>query len=277
MEELQEAIVYLCASEAALMSKDTALSKIRDVQLWRGVLAAKKFHPQTELSNMVWSTNVAHFIKLYPDDIDRDCFYQLTDKYSLPIISADAALVILEQEHRICANIESAEKDKDSVCLHQRCVYSLVDSETGDWKVSHPHPLLEAKIGNIPRSMLESLLLHTIGDREKPIRCRDSVIVTGAGVESVNGVYTRTGLHDGCPMFTRSGTYKGDKVLFRIFKYDDQFFISGGEEDWSIESNEDIDFYATISSEEEQLPPDNGWYRSSHGELPFPTFKFIYA
>ena len=281
MEELQEAIVYECASNPALMSKDTELSNYPDVQFWCRVLTAKKFLSPTELSNKLWSINVGHFIELHAEIVDREIFCQLTHQDSLPIISADVALVLMEQQRQRVEDIEEG-RDNESTCLQQRCTDSLINIETGVWKIKNPHTLLEGRIGNIPRTVLESLLLLSAMNVEKKSNiCYDRILVSGAGSKFVNGVYTRSGLHKGCPIFTRSGTYEGDNGLFYIYKSalhksaNAYWRITFTQEGVRLGENRELLFYATRNSGGDKLPPVNGW-QSTVGRFPLPTFEFVF-
>ena len=276
MEELQEAIVYVCACEPALMSKDTELSKIPDIQFWSLVSAAKKSHPQNKSSNKLWSINICNFIVLHSDIVDHKIFCKLTHKDSLPIISANVALVLMEQQHQRVEDIEGG-RDTESKCLEQHCVDSLIDIETGVWKIKNPHTLLEGRTGNIPRTVLESLLLlSAMDDKEQPIIRRDSVTVSGAGSEFVNGVYTISGLHEDCPMFIRSGTYKGRNGLFYIYHYHSGYwYISFIREGRTLGNSREIELYETQSSG--RLSTDNSWWKAATGEEPSPTLEFVHA
>mmetsp|Transcript_21158 Transcript_21158/g.23731 ORF Transcript_21158/g.23731 Transcript_21158/m.23731 type:complete len:636 (+) Transcript_21158:119-2026(+) len=280
MDDLQEAIVYACANNPTLMWKDTALSKILDVQFWYRVLAARKCYPQTELSNKLWSVNVANFIELISGIMDREglglVFHKLTHKSSLPIISAKAAIMLIEQEQQLCVyekvDVEKENRDKNFACLQQRCIDAFIDSKTREWKISHPRTLLE---GILPRSVLESMLLYTIHGRKKPIKCHDFIEVTGAGIACVNGVYTKTGLHKEYPLFTKSGTHKGREDWVYIYKYGNGlFYISLVPNGVDVGIGEGIDFYVSVNDE---LPvgTDGSWERCKKGCAPYPTLQFV--
>lgn len=281
MESLQEAIVYKCASQPTLMSKDTALSKIPDKQFWLSVFAAKKYQVQTELSNKLWSLNAVHFIELHSKIISPENFLELTQKDSLPIVSAKAAIILMEQEQRLLCVHEEVENNIDEkhlTCLQQRCIDSLVDNETGDWKVSSPRTLLQGKLRNLNPFVLETLMLQLIDDRKQPNKCSDYIEILGAGTECVNGIYIKSGLRAGCPMYTRKGAYNGENVLFHIYRYDDEYdeneYYISIIKNPVVESTPDFHFYLSPHTEVEGIP-DDGWVTYGEGQDPVPILRFV--
>lgn len=279
MEELQEAIVYECAGKPRLMmSKEHCTSlDVLDKEFWCRVWDSRKFHTPTELSTTLWSISVAHFIELhYSNIVDRERFYELTCLSSLPFISAEVAVFLIEEEQRMCtvANEETAQKkdeDKKLTCLQQRCIDSLIDSDTGNWKIPKPRSLLQAKIQNLPPIVLGSMLLCTMNEKEMPTGT-DSIRVSGAGSEVANGVYIKSGLHNGHPKFSKAGLYKGSNALFHLYRYNDgQFYISTIPEGDELNSNEGTDLYVSTNLEG-HFSLGMSWSIYA-GDEPSPTFQ----
>ena len=142
MEELQEAIVYECAGNPRLImpKNDIAIYLVPmdgDKQFWCRVLDARKFHLPTERSSKLWSINVGHFIRLhYSNIVDRERFYELTCKNSLPSVSAYVAIFLIEQEQQMFAEAENEEitpkkdDDKNHTSFPKRMIGSPIDSNT---------------------------------------------------------------------------------------------------------------------------------------------------
>jgi len=316
MEELQEAIVYECAGKPRLMmSKERCTSlDVLDKEFWCRVWDSRKFHTPTELSTKLWSISVAQFIELHYSNIavatpvltgglppaggvvssgttggkvtavsveepDLGSFYELTCLSSLPFISAEVAVFLIEEEQRMCtaANEETAQKkddDKKLTCLQQRCIDSLIDSDTGNWKIPKPRSLLQAKIQNLPPIVLGSMLLCTMNTKEMPTGT-DSIRVSGAGSEVVNGVYMKSGLQNGDPIFTKVGLYEGSNALFHLYRFHDGFFyISTIPEGSVLNTTEDIDLYMSTNADE-RFSLGMSWETLHEGEVPSPTFQFV--
>jgi len=164
MEDLLKAIAYACAYRPGLISKDTALSKIADIQFWCRIFAARKkkkysSDDKAESISELWSVNVAHFFELNSDIVDVESFEILTESISLPNISAEAAVILMEQEQKLFLGAVKVNGD-DLTSLQQRCIDSLVDSKTGTWNVSNPRTLLQGKLRKLQPSVLESLMLR---------------------------------------------------------------------------------------------------------------------
>jgi len=195
----------------------------------------------------------------------------LTNKGSLPIISAEAAVILMEHEQRLCIDSESTDRNNESTCLQNRCIDSLVDGKTGCWKVTNPIELLQKKLQGMPRSVLESLLLRKMNDIKQP-----SIRVSGAGCDFVNGIYTISGLHEGYPMFTKSVPYKGKHGLFCIYTNGSpgHFWISLVPEGGILDGDEK-DFYVSINRRNE-WPQEDDWEVSNFGQRPTPTVRFVY-
>jgi len=282
MEELQEAIVYECAGKPRLMmSKEHCTSlDVLDKEFWCRVWDARKFHTPTELSTKLWSISVAHFIELhYSNIVDLERFFELTCLSSLPFVSAEVAVFLIEEEQRMrtAANEETAQKkddDKKLTCLQQRCIDSLIDSDTGNWKIPKPRSLLQAKIQNLPPIVLGSMLLCTMNTKEMPTGT-DSIRVSGAGSEVVNGVYMKSGLQNGDPIFTKVGLFEGSNVLFHLYRFEDgHFYITVLPEGSVLNTTEDINLYMS-TNEEEDFSLGMSWETLHEGEVPSPTFQFV--
>ena len=277
MEDLLNAIVYACAYRPKLMSKDTHMSTIPDIQFWCRVFAARKKtdyvkHDKVVSNSKLWSTNVAHFIEINTAIVDIDSFKTLTESNSLPNISAEAAVILMEQEQKL--SLAEVKNEVDGLtCLQKRCTDALFDKETSNWQVSNARVLLQGKLQKLQPSVLESLLLRIVDyNKGCPQRCPDYIKVSGAGTESVNGVYFNSGfLYEGRRMFTRRGIYNGGEQLFALFGFDtSRFFLAMISEDCLPLKH----FYWVECSDE--LPPENGWSHHS-GVAPLPSLQYGFA
>ncbi|OEU17644.1 hypothetical protein FRACYDRAFT_238069 [Fragilariopsis cylindrus CCMP1102] len=275
MEDLLNAIVYACASRPKLMSKDTHMSTIPDIQFWCRVFAARKKtdyvkHDKVVSNSELWSTHVAHFIEINTAIVDIDSFKILTESNSLPNISAEAAVILMEQEHKLSLD-EVKNEDDGLTCLQKRCTDALFDKETSNWQVSNARVLLQGKLQKLQPSVLESLLLRIVDyNKGCPQRCPDYIKASGAGIESVNGVYFNSGfLYEGRRMFTRRGIYNGGEQLFSLFRFDTSHFVI------SLVSNDcrPLEYFYWVESSDE-FPPENGWSLYSNGVAPSPSLQY---
>jgi ubiquitin carboxyl-terminal hydrolase 9/24 len=108
-----------------------------------------------------------------------------------------------------------------------------------------------------------------------------SIVISGAGVEFVNGSYAKDGSCDGVLKYSKTGQFRGGNAIFSIFKCD----VSNNTKHWYISivppdthpgSSSDIDFYsAPVTPDCQDLPPLSGWVKANEGEDPAPNLKFV--
>ena len=166
---------------------------------------------------------------------------------------------------------EVKNEDDGLTCLQKRCTDALFDKETSNWRVSNARVLLQGKLRKLQPSVLESLLLRIVDyNKGCPQRCPDYIKVSGAGTESVNGVYFNSGfLYDGRRMFTRRGIFNEGEQLFSLSRYDTgRFFLSMISEDYRPLTV----LYVAVCSDE--FPPENGWSLYSNGVAPSPSLQY---
>ena len=142
----------------------------------------------------------------------------------------------------------------------------------GGWKktkvASRHDPLIGIVITNVLPFLTSDDYKIASLRADYPWKTISSLIVSNAGSEDVNGIYTnhRGKMHNGAPVFTKPGTYEGDDVTYRIYNrlldpYDYVWYISISSSD---RPNGGIDFYrlqfvAGDSEDFEQIPPTKGW------------------
>jgi len=106
---------------------------------------------------------------------------------------------------------------------------------------------------------------------------REQVLVQGAGLEIVNGEYSRTTMFDGVGKYAKLGIWQDQSHEFSLFRCN----TSNNTKHWYISivphgvqpgTSTDIDFYsAPVSSEDPDFPPSHGWTTSSEGKASTPT------
>ncbi len=110
-----------------------------------------------------------------------------------------------------------------------------------------------------------------------------SVLVRGAGMAEVNGVYTSTRKFDGVPKFSKLGMYNSEQREFSLFRcvLSDQtrrWYISVIPPNMKPGTNKDIDFYfCPATGMENETPHEGNWEPSSKdsGLSPAPTVEWI--
>ena len=175
------------------------LSKMPNtLHCWLPVWPARTNYPNETVSTIKeCSVNVAHFINLHFDIIDKESFRDFTKIDSLPIISAEVVVMLMEQEQRLCLD-EINDSDGDGLtCIQHLCIGALYDRETREWQVSNANALqLQEELRKLHPTGLESLLLRALEPKnstqgENP----KSISVSGARYESANGSYVHSGCH----------------------------------------------------------------------------------
>ena len=278
LEDVQKAIVATCAGRPTVLSKDTALSKMPyALQFWRLVWSARTKHSNESVSTTKeWSVNLAHFIELHFNIIDEEIFCEFTKIDSLLIVSPEAAVILMEQEQRLCTSEINDSDGGDLTCLQQRCTEALYDRKTGEWQVSNDNALMQGKLRNLSPTVLESLLLRAM-ESKKP-RDELCIEVCGAGVESANGVYVHSGSHDGKPFFTRRGTYNGEGRTYALYSFaSNRYYISVIPEGEEVGTPFGTVFYAVYAPKLTLLPLLSGWLAPENDNAPAPTLRLKYA
>ena len=111
-------------------------------------------------------------------------------------------------------------------------------------------------------------------------RYRDEkVIVQGAGLDVINGLYVRDGFFEGAGKYAKKGIWKGVEETFSLFRCN----VSNNTKHWYISivpvgvqpgTNTDIDFYsAPVSTQAADYPPGQGWTKANEGVPPSPVVE----
>lgn len=291
LEDLQRAIVHVCSKEPQLLAKDCRLADMPDIEFWSRLWEARKIHPdQNSLSNPIvrlWSENLANFFDKHTDIADLDTFRKLTHIDSLPIVSPEVAILLMQQEHRLClehiqANVylvNKSDKEDALTCLQSRCIEALYNSKTRGWQISTPPDVIRGKLRKLPSIVLESILLKTM-EYERAGQRFPMPVVSGAGSDFVNGVYKMSGWFKNAMKFTRWGIYEGNPREFTLYRYEGEWWISIIPEHHDEPGDcDDIDFYSfdkldQEANSESPLPPATGW-TTCCGESPAPTVHLL--
>ena len=109
-----------------------------------------------------------------------------------------------------------------------------------------------------------------------------AVVVKGAGMSEVNGVYTSSERFDRVPKYTKTGLYKNQQTEFTLFRC----ILSDQSRRWYISiippnqkpgTNKDIDFYyARATGSFDERPNDRYWEPNTKdsGMAPAPTVEY---
>jgi len=106
------------------------------------------------------------------------------------------------------------------------------------------------------------------------------VIVSGAGVKAINGIYTRSGSFDGVAKYQKNGIWKDKEETFSLFrcKLSDQskrWYISIVPKNIQPGTNKDLDFYSAQGRNEfSEYPPEKWMTAMGEGIDPPPTLTW---
>eukprot|EP00536_Pseudo-nitzschia_multiseries_P009546 jgi/Psemu1/201019/e_gw1.269.6.1 len=290
LDDLQDAILHICSKEPQLMTKDCAFSDIPNIDLWCRLWDARKMQldvkSQSKSTVRKWSQNLAYFFEKHPSLVTFERFCTLTHTESLPNIAANVAILLMEQEQRVyleaiknnayLVNINNAEESL--TCLQTRCIQAMYNTRNGGWQFSIHSNLLRGKLRNLPPIVTESILLKTI-EFERSGQNFAHPVVSGAGSNFVNGVYTMSGWFRNALKFSKRCMYEGKSRELVIHRYEGEWWISLiPEESEEPGNDEDIDIYRVSPSnewdEEFPLPPLRGW-SVARGALPIPQVRLL--
>jgi len=268
MEDLQKVVASTCIDRPNTMSKNSELVKMPNaIEFWRLVwLERNNSDPSRSGAKTAnWSDNLAHLIETYfdeiDDEIDRELFCFFTQSAFLPVVTPDAAFILMDQEHRLGLTvIQQSDGSNDLTCLQNHCTDALLGSLRNSISV-------ERKLRKLQPIVLRSLLSRMIYQENRVPRYMH---VHGAPFSSVDGKYINKGYHQKKPYFKRFGCYDGEIRTFALFFYKDgRFYISvipkgEGKKPGTLE---DVDLYDTPPSKEVLFPPKNGWRVSRHNTI----------
>ena len=270
-KDLKDAVVHSTAQRPDVMKENTVLSKLSDIELWCSVWKARKHYPnETVASTKQWSENVANFMHRHRSIVDFKTFGMLTDAGSLPIISPDAAVRLMEQEQEFLTEKIDEDAVTTLTCLQKRCITSLYERETGIWKVSKKDnenlKKLHKRLKELPSVVSDSLFVSMM--EFKAVKTL-SLEVSGAERVCINGIYKSSGMHKHKPVFTRYGIFDdGSRQQFIIHSKDDGYFyisvVPEGEELGSSGSNVS-DLYRTYTKHQNPMAQTSGWNKCSSG------------
>jgi len=249
---------------------DSHLVQIADTQLWLNVVEKTKEFPESQL---LLCPLIADFCS--KNQVTSGVFKELTSESALPTISFDTAVQFLKLEKKIVPNPTRSNKLSN---LEERCVKALAAAwynldTTVQETVARLNPLVAARL------MAE--IIAKAKSHIKPTK----VVVSGAGLEDVNGTYF---LHSQSPgtEFTKNFVNTvGNTVAFTLFSCRVEggyrWFISIPDEEQPGTAC-DVDFYQSQRIEEEAqrqpVPPKTGWVvvQNGSGIEPAPTLSFLY-
>jgi len=262
-----------------------------DHRLWLAILEKNNSNPNPHHSVAIskhLSVAISKFCTIHQDTIDANAFQKLTNESSLPVISMDCAIELMELEQTVLwhpSNLTTLS------CLQTRCTSAIVAAAS--WQRSWTHKKMQECLAKLPPLVLSKILSGTIQTAKRILGKAggniypNEIVVSGAGVEAVNWVYTRS---DSCfheaPCFIKDGLWDGERAPFTIYRLRDynhsMWFVSIAG-DYGPGSDDDVDFYCADDKRKEtdlHLPPLGDWEvvegEGKVGSEPSPTLEFCY-
>jgi len=276
-ESIIQLIAKVCCNMLDAVELDSPLLEIPDEKLWVAILKENLGKECPHLSNIVLK-----FCTLHPECVNAETFSSLTEESVMPVVALEAAMPLMKLE---MANRTPDEAIK-LTSLQKRCVTALALS----WKHLNT-PNLEKDLAKLNPLVASYALTQAIENAKAELLkvgesiLPEAIFVSGAGTESVNGLYVRTECYgpDGAPRFAKSGMWHGNP-----FRYDlCCCLMLSGKMSWFISIQDsvapgtcnDIDFYQAKSTAEgnPKLPPTRNWTAATYGEEPTPTIEFRFV
>jgi len=106
------------------------------------------------------------------------------------------------------------------------------------------------------------------------------IIVSGAGLVTVNGVYNYNGAFDTVARYSKSGIWKNREETFSLFRCrlsdnTKRWYISIVPKNIQPGTNKDTDFYlATATGDQSELPDSVTWMTAKEGTEPAPAVTY---
>ena len=210
MDTIQNEVARICVQRPHVKAKHTT-SWIPDNELWRSVCNPTNSY----VTNLSEQKNRSA--------IDAEMFRVLADPNALPFISPSAAILLMEQEQDICQNVPDLNTLTN---IQNRCIKSLYDNKHHKWLLSEND---FERLNKLPTVVSVSLLQKSITDFNTKSPKLVSIEVAGAGINTVNGTYVRSGSSEDAFFFSRSrsaGVFGESEKQVVIRKQQDCFYIS---------------------------------------------------
>ena len=289
-------IIKFCFENLEKITPDSDLIEVSDVEFWSKIVALTRGHE----GSSQWFYNSKHlsrllgnFISLHKDHFDATTFALFTDPACIVEIDESVAVALLQveallfPESKTCVNLSS---------LQRRCIEALargwetIAARKLDLDLCGLNPILfrctfkEALFSARRRLWMEKVKVQWRDKFDYKVDSRTlatRVLVSGAGSEEANGVYTARGswCFNGLVFRKRMADENGGDV---------EIFLEGKNNDpsdilyWWICRNESENTSARwlyeqpMELENQFIPPCEGWECAHDGLLPAPTLTILW-
>jgi len=259
-EAAYEFVVRLLLNNFDCVPADSWILDALEGDFWFRVLKCEMNHQQHGMKSIANQSETDH-------PISMDMFERLTSE--MEIRSTQAALALLEKEKSVKGESYSIDSPTS---LQDRCIETLATH----WKALDVEEITN-KLDEI-NSTISRRLLQCVAIKAQACfpRFPKRIVVSGAGIEAVNGTYKQLSKTNEASM---DGQVNGNNGTFTIYLNVTDNVEKAGQWFWWIcfrsQGQNNICYY--MSCEQTQfysLPPTNAWKTASSGVQPTPKLSF---
>jgi len=190
----------------------------------------------------------------------------------LGIISGETALKFLVLEQRVLP------RESVPIAL-SRVQEACIESLAASWQHLDTVGFRDF-LTQLDPVVLSSILQKSV--QQARVNIPKSIVVSGAGTDAVNGVYTRcANVATPFPIFVmKNGHWNGENVTFTLCTC----VLRSGFRQWFISitdseqpgTDRDVDFYTSARfNTMVTRPPTSGWKTAANGVAPIPSLQFV--
>lgn len=279
-ETIMKLVVKKCCSELNHIGLESHLMEVSDVALWFNVIKLVLdggsdgiVHDSLYLSRLI-----AKFCSSHKELLNAEIFSQLTDATHMAAIDKEAAVPLMQVEGLLVPECKTGE---GLTRLQSRCIEPISNS----WE-SIDVPSLQQDLADLNPHVQTCVFKMALAKAKSQLQKAEKmavkkVLVEGAGMEVVNGIYTRQEKTNcGAPMFSMEGFYQGHSVVFQIFL--SPMGDGSGHKCWYITSKLNADRYSVFHPYKAPCNEGNlftpaltGWRAATTDAGPAPTLKLL--
>lgn len=271
-DKLVQAVVKKCCQDFDDIETDSHLFAVSDVHLWLEILKENAGLPDVFLCSLI-----ASFCLDRQNEMDAETFTKLTREELLPVVGSEAALHLLKLE-----KIFYLLHDTNTLsALQERCVEALAKS----WKDSDSSKVAKFLAEEVNPLVMSQVLMLTTERAKNELQEAErkfnglrgvlpkEIVVAGAGIAAVNGVYGRTRFFNNAPVYALQAAWNDEPTRFEIFL---QHADGASDLFWWISSGTNCFYGVCHVGQDVVLPPGSGWFWTGDGINPSPTLTFRY-
>jgi len=269
-------VAIQCRKNLKMIGLESQLMELSDATLWRNIIHLFRQQGKGDSSSdhsEYLSRLIAKFCSSHRDLVDAATFTYFTDPIHMEEVDKDAAIPLLQLEGLFLPNTKTSEMLSN---LQYRCIEAIASS----WEDIDVSSLRRDLTGLNPGLFdfaFASVVEEAKFDKKQIEKFLvDRIAVSGAGMECVNGIYTRAEeIHNCAPVFTMKGTYFDNPAIYEIYLEGGMWTIGSRDLSALPEDSYHVFYVAPRIEGNQRSPVTNGWEAEDDVDNPAPTLRVL--